>query len=393
MKCEPILDLVTTSNDFHFHPQCKSLKLCHLCFADDLLMFCKGDTTSVKVLMRGFLSFSEASGLCFNRSKSDIYMNGVNQMDKDQILQLSGFQEGSFPFRYLGIPISYKRLSSADSNVLVDKIVKKIRGWGTKKLSYAGRLVLVRHVLSQMHSYWARIFLLPKGVMARVEAICRNYLWSHSENFAKLPLIAWDQCCLPQKYGGLGILNAGLWNLAMLAGLGDNCVKLRVGCYLVLLVVSGLSTQLGMVISGCWRLLTKDRMGRFGILTDGLCFLCGTAAESKAHLFFECGLSRRCLNMVQMWLPAPWKPNVIEWIIQWRCRSLLKKQVLMAAIAGLVYLIWESRNVSRVEHRVSRPDCILKKLQNLTALRARGFEQIMGSHREHDWFKSHILVH
>ncbi|XP_074278584.1 uncharacterized protein LOC141602176 [Silene latifolia] len=141
------------------------------------------------------------------------------------------------------------------------------------------------------------------------------------------------------------------------------------------------------------RLLTKDRMGRFGILTDGLCFLCGIADESKAHLFFECGFSRRCLSLIQMWLPAPWQPNVIEWIIQWRCRSLLKKQVLMAAIAGLVYLIWESRNVSRVEHRVTRPECILKKLQSLTALRARGFEQLMGSHREHDWFKSHILVH
>ncbi|XP_074295868.1 TATA box-binding protein-associated factor RNA polymerase I subunit B-like isoform X2 [Silene latifolia] len=78
---------------------------------------------------------------------------------------------------------------------------------------------------------------------------------------------------------------------------------------------------------------------------------------------------------------------------EWRCRSLLKKQVLMAAIAGLVYLIWDSRNVSRVEHRVSRPECVLKKLQSLTALRARGFEQLMGSHREHDWIKSHILVH
>ncbi|XP_074299049.1 uncharacterized protein LOC141630069 [Silene latifolia] len=241
---------------------------------DDLLLFCKGDNNSVKVLMRGFLSFSEASSLCFNRIKSDIYMNGVNQMVRDQILQLSGFQQGSFPFRYLGIPISYKRLSSADSNVLVDKIVKKIRGWGTKKLSYAGRLVLVRHVLSQMHSYWARIFLLPKGVIARVEI------------------------------GGIIKL------LVTPAGLGVNCAKLRVGCYLVSLLVSGLSTQHGMAISGCW-----DSTRRFGILTDGLCFLCGTVDESKAHLFFECGFSRRCLSLVQMWLPAPSQPNVIEWII------------------------------------------------------------------------------
>lgn len=29
--------------EFHYHPRCKSLKLTHLCFADNLIMCCKGD--------------------------------------------------------------------------------------------------------------------------------------------------------------------------------------------------------------------------------------------------------------------------------------------------------------------------------------------------------------
>ncbi|XP_074266952.1 uncharacterized protein LOC141590247 [Silene latifolia] len=304
-----------------------------------------------------------------------------------------------------------------------------------------------------MHSYWARIFLLPKGVIARVEAICRYYLWSHAENLAKVPLIAWEQCCLPLKYGGLGILNAGLWNIAMLgkyvwwvAQKKDSLwvkwvnhiyikhqdwweyqapcysswswrqlckVKSKLspgftaGMWPCYTARDGYQWLLGQPQKVQWfsyvwnrvalpkvtfinwlfinhRPLIKDRMGRFGMLTDGLCFLCGNADESRAHRFFYCGFSRRCLHLVQLWLPAPWQPNVVEWLIQWRCRSLLKKQVLMAVIAGLIYLIWNSRNISRVEHKVSRPECVLKKLQSLTALRARGFVQFMGRHREYD---------
>lgn len=40
-----------------FHPGCSHLKLNHLAFADDLLMFCKGNVASVVLLLRGFASF------------------------------------------------------------------------------------------------------------------------------------------------------------------------------------------------------------------------------------------------------------------------------------------------------------------------------------------------
>ncbi|XP_074297422.1 uncharacterized protein LOC141628145 [Silene latifolia] len=368
---------------------------------DDLYLFCKGDLNSVRVLMRGFLSFSDTSGLCLNQSKSDLYMDRMNQMARAQILQLSGFQQG----------------------------------WGTKKLSYAGPLVLVKHVLTQMNSYWARVFLLPKGVIARVEAICRNYLWSHADNFAKVPLISWEQCCLPQKNGGLGILNACLWNNAMfdwwdyqapsysdwswhqLCKVKNKLMPgFTAGNWPTYTVRDGYKWLLGQPLKVQWssyvwnrvalpkvafinwlyinhRLITKDRMGRFGMVSDGLSFLCGSADESIDHLFFNCWFSRCCVRLDQLWLPAPWQPNVVEWLIHWRCKSLLKKQLMMATIVGLIYLIWESMNISRVENRVSRPKVVVKNLQSLIALRARGLLQLMGRHRDHEWIKSYILAH
>ncbi|XP_074290339.1 uncharacterized protein LOC141617068 [Silene latifolia] len=211
-----ILRVVTEKPEFRYHSLCRGLKLSHLAFADDLLLFCRADTASITIILRAFLNFSEASGLCMNKAKSDIYLNGVDDNLATKIIRLAGLKLGQFPFRYLGVPISSKRLSVADFNRVVDKIVARIRGWGAKHLSYAGRLVLVKAVLTQMHAYWARIFLLPKGVIHKVECICRNYLWAGHAEYKHSPPVAWETCCLPKEQGGLGIINCHLWNVALI---------------------------------------------------------------------------------------------------------------------------------------------------------------------------------
>ena len=36
--------------DFNFHPHCKQLRITHLSFADDIILFTGGDTKSTKIL-------------------------------------------------------------------------------------------------------------------------------------------------------------------------------------------------------------------------------------------------------------------------------------------------------------------------------------------------------
>ena len=62
---------------YGFHPWCRRIKLSHLCFADDLMLFCKGDVSSVRTLHQCIHSFSQASRLHANSSKSAIYMIGL----------------------------------------------------------------------------------------------------------------------------------------------------------------------------------------------------------------------------------------------------------------------------------------------------------------------------
>ncbi|XP_060182541.1 uncharacterized protein LOC132612253 [Lycium barbarum] len=49
--------------EFNFHPRCQKLGITHPCFANDLLLFARGDLKSVMLLRDIFGMFSEASGL------------------------------------------------------------------------------------------------------------------------------------------------------------------------------------------------------------------------------------------------------------------------------------------------------------------------------------------
>ncbi|KAL2897532.1 hypothetical protein RDABS01_039315 [Bienertia sinuspersici] len=135
---------------------------------------------------------------------------------KYKILQETKYAEDSLPFTYLGVKISSKKLSKDDCHFLVDKIGAKLRTWGTRSLSYAGRAQLVNSVLLNLHTYWASIFILPKKVIDGVINACRNYLWDGKTVSNKPPLIAWDLVCRERKKGGLGFKESHTWNVALL---------------------------------------------------------------------------------------------------------------------------------------------------------------------------------
>ncbi|XP_074299013.1 uncharacterized protein LOC141630018 [Silene latifolia] len=100
-----------------------------------------------------------------------------------------------------------------DCNILIERVVARIRSTGARKLSYAGRLTLVNSVLNTLHNYWGSIFLIPKAVVRRIEAICRSYFWDGGSEYQRAPLIAWDRVCCRKEEGGLGVIKAENWNI------------------------------------------------------------------------------------------------------------------------------------------------------------------------------------
>ncbi|XP_056685500.1 uncharacterized protein [Spinacia oleracea] len=97
--------------DFNFHPKCEKLATTHMMFDDDLLMLSSADLISVFFLMTAFNQFSTTS-------------------------------DGSFPFRYLGVPLTTKKLVYNQCRPLINKVVARAKTWTAKHLPYPGRLQL-----------------------------------------------------------------------------------------------------------------------------------------------------------------------------------------------------------------------------------------------------------
>ncbi|KAL0294832.1 UNVERIFIED_CONTAM: hypothetical protein Sangu_3209800 [Sesamum angustifolium] len=159
---------------------------------------------SIKVLTNTLTEFATLSGLKVNPAKSQIILSSSVQQERQQILEYLGFHEGSLPIRYLGIPLTSSRLTIADCRPLIDKVDARLAGWNNQNLSYAGRLQLIKSVLSTLNTYWASAFILPKGILKSLEKKMRRFLW-HGSSGSGIAKVAWVQVCKPKEEGGLGI--------------------------------------------------------------------------------------------------------------------------------------------------------------------------------------------
>ncbi|XP_074293386.1 uncharacterized protein LOC141620407 [Silene latifolia] len=426
---------------FKFHPLCRSLKLTHLMFADDLLIFCKEDLRSITILMETFNVFSAATGLNISNEKSDIYLNGVDQDVENNILRTTGFRKGSLPF--------------------------KIRGWNKRKISYSGRLVLVKSVLATVHTYWSQLFVLPMGVMDRIQAICRNFLWEGEDTYSKAPLVAWSMLCKDKKVGGLSLTDSRIWNIVAIGKLAwwilikkdhlwirwvDNIYlkgrdwltytptvnsswAWRKICKVRTKFLGAYATSLWQYISNpytiakgyrwltqnddvkvnwygmAWnrfntpkhcfiiwlmhkeRLLTSDRMMKMGICQQSLCYLCGVKDESLWHLTSECSYTKVCCQLLQDWIGV--KVSGLQTgvlIMKERSQSLLIKLLKNAAIVGMFYHIWLMRNICRIQHYVRRPAMVIQEVQREVKLRFQAVFDGQLKTYDLEWCRNHNLI-
>ncbi|RZB60490.1 LINE-1 retrotransposable element ORF2 protein [Glycine soja] len=188
--------------NFKFHPNCASIQLSHLAFADDIMLLSRGDIPSVSTMFAKLQHFCRVSGLSINSNKSAIYSTGIRPHELSHIQQLTGFSLGDFPFRYLGVPLLSSRLNVCHYAPLLSKITSLIQGWSKKSLSYAGKLELIKAVIQGIVNFWMEIFPLPQSVLDRINASFRNFLWGKADIGKHKPLVAWSVVCSPKKEGG-----------------------------------------------------------------------------------------------------------------------------------------------------------------------------------------------
>ncbi|GAU42359.1 hypothetical protein TSUD_350250 [Trifolium subterraneum] len=87
-------------------------------------------------------------------------------------------KHGRLPFTYLGLPIGGDPRKLCFWHPLVEKIHKRLSGWKCKNLSFGGRLILLKSVLSSIPVYFLSFFRAPSGKWVWRCLEERDSLWS-----------------------------------------------------------------------------------------------------------------------------------------------------------------------------------------------------------------------
>ncbi|GAB2284026.1 hypothetical protein Dimus_039637 [Dionaea muscipula] len=208
------LKLLKNNPLFSYHPLCDRLNITHLTFADDLIILSRAYMNSVMAILNVLQSFSSCSGLTVSTSKTLFYTAGADDGLIANIEAVTGFQRGTFPLHYLGIPLAASRVTYIQFKPFLDKVGSCIGGWLRHTLSYAGRLELIKAVLQGVDCFWLSIFPIPHNVLLAIEKMCRRFLFGANVHN---PPASWKLVCMLKYEGGLGLLNLQAWNLALLA--------------------------------------------------------------------------------------------------------------------------------------------------------------------------------
>ncbi|XP_060202917.1 uncharacterized protein LOC132631352 [Lycium barbarum] len=248
---------------YQFHPKCAKLKIIQLSFADDLLLFSKGDTTSVQLLMERFNHFSQASGLQANLNKCSIYFGGVKQVVQDQILAVTGMGKGELPIK------------------------KKDVLW----------IQWVHIFYGKWESLWGK---RPKQASWIVQKVLKVQQYIETAGMDETELVNIQSFSIKKMYLKL---------------LGDHP---KVSWRRVTCNNPGLPKWIFILFLALHRrLYTKNRLISWGMPISPLCALCGTEPKSIDHLFFKCSVSEYIWRKLLIWQSIsrstmPWA-NEIQW--------------------------------------------------------------------------------
>ncbi|CAD6247846.1 unnamed protein product [Miscanthus lutarioriparius] len=188
------------------HPLAPGLPCPVLQYADDTLIFLKGDIAVVLNLRQILNAFSLATGLHINFHKSTFIPMNLKAAAASEMANILGCDISSFPQPYLGLHLSPHKLKVSDYQPLISSFDRYLAGWKSKLLSSGGRVILVNVVLSGLPIHYMLAILLPKTMREMIDSRRRAFLWSGGEKcHGSQCLNAWDRVCLAKNTGGLGV--------------------------------------------------------------------------------------------------------------------------------------------------------------------------------------------
>jgi hypothetical protein len=147
-------------------------------YADDAVIFIRPTKDDVNNLRDLLVNFGAVTGLQTNLQKMTVSVISCSGINIEEILTGFPIMRAHFLIKYLGLPLSTKRLRKVDFQPQIDKAASKLSAWYGRNLTQAGRVSLTKLVLSSQPVYLLTVIKPPQEVMDDIDKLRRRFLWA-----------------------------------------------------------------------------------------------------------------------------------------------------------------------------------------------------------------------
>ncbi|GJU63720.1 putative RNA-directed DNA polymerase, eukaryota, reverse transcriptase zinc-binding domain protein [Tanacetum coccineum] len=347
------------------------LNLSHLFFADDVIITTDWNVHDLDNVIRIFQVFFLALCLKINIHKSSIYGIGVASDDVQIMAANMGYNAGTLPLTYLGLPIRSNMSLIVNWKPLVDKFCLKL----SNLLSYGVRLTLIKVVLESLGIYFFSFFKALVAVLKALESARASFLGggggvvltsmaviskAYGQRLLELltisiraPFYPWtlfdfrlfrlekDKDCLVMDRISNGQWS---WNWSR-----DN-IGIRNSSYLNNLLEEISHIELNSLP------LHLNLSSRGIEIPEISCPFCNENVESNTHIFYECTFAKEIWRTTRRWCEDSFplfdsNDHWIDWLISWPDSSNKKHRVFVIIAASLCKKKDEERKVKKSKER------------------------------------------